>query len=413
MPVTARLPWSHLDVGLEDGFLAREYRKALASRLSPPCGKVAGTFVHATNLEDARAETRKLVCYDCGVACDMTAMREDRMRALEKLGSVDPRGPERRRLPLAPEREALGEAVPAVTERPANAPLTGPRYRVEFEKIGPVALLSHLDLIREIPRVFRRLGVRLEYTRGFHPKPDMTFGPALSLGASSLGELVDLRLERALSEEELAALPERMTAAAPRGLVVLRVAKLEAGDPHVSKVVRGARWALAFARKTLADLGVEDAEGFLARRSAELLAAPEARVRREAASIGKMVDVRRYLVDLRPLDRAGVARLGRAGLVGDLVAVEATVRIENEGAVRPAEIAEVLLGEVGHVGPGAVPGRGGAALLTPHQVVRLALFGGDPSDPVDPLDLDRIRVEARAAKARAAALELVDAGAAE
>src|SRR5882724_10239266 len=38
--VTARLPWDHFDIGLEEGFLAREYRKALGSRPSPPCGKV-------------------------------------------------------------------------------------------------------------------------------------------------------------------------------------------------------------------------------------------------------------------------------------------------------------------------------------------------------------------------------------
>ena len=57
IPVTARLPWDHISVGLEEGFLAREYRKAVASRLSPPCGKAAGAFVHATNLEDALADT--------------------------------------------------------------------------------------------------------------------------------------------------------------------------------------------------------------------------------------------------------------------------------------------------------------------------------------------------------------------
>jgi enoyl-CoA hydratase/carnithine racemase len=74
--VTARLPWDHLDVGLEDGFLLREYRKAMSDRLSPPCGKVAGTFIHHTNLDDALADSRKLVCYDCGVGCDLTAMRD-------------------------------------------------------------------------------------------------------------------------------------------------------------------------------------------------------------------------------------------------------------------------------------------------------------------------------------------------
>ncbi|MBI4957310.1 MAG: TIGR03960 family B12-binding radical SAM protein, partial [Myxococcales bacterium] len=60
LPVTARLPWSHIDVGLEDGFLAREYRRALANRLSPPCGKVAGAFVHPSHVEDALAEKKRL-----------------------------------------------------------------------------------------------------------------------------------------------------------------------------------------------------------------------------------------------------------------------------------------------------------------------------------------------------------------
>src|SRR6185436_10876956 len=58
-PVTARLPWDHIDVGLEDGFLLGEYRKAVKGRASPPCGKVAGMLIHHTNL--AEAEPDRLV----------------------------------------------------------------------------------------------------------------------------------------------------------------------------------------------------------------------------------------------------------------------------------------------------------------------------------------------------------------
>src|SRR6185295_11213046 len=56
LPVSAKLPWRHIDVGLEEGFLAREYRKALKSRLSPPCGKAVGMFIHHTNLDDAEKD---------------------------------------------------------------------------------------------------------------------------------------------------------------------------------------------------------------------------------------------------------------------------------------------------------------------------------------------------------------------
>src|SRR5262245_13074222 len=89
-PVTARLPWDHIDVGLEDGFLLGEYRKALKGRASPPCGKVAGMLIHHTNLADAEPDRRKLVCYDCGVACDLSKMREDRLVALRALGAEHP-----------------------------------------------------------------------------------------------------------------------------------------------------------------------------------------------------------------------------------------------------------------------------------------------------------------------------------
>src|SRR5690606_39175735 len=85
LPLTARLPWDHIDVGLEEGFLAREYRKALTNRLSPPCGKAAGMFVHHTHASAAEADPRRLVCYDCGVACDLTQMREERLTFLRQL----------------------------------------------------------------------------------------------------------------------------------------------------------------------------------------------------------------------------------------------------------------------------------------------------------------------------------------
>ena len=87
LPVDGKLPWDHLDVGLEDGFLLGEYRRALKDRASPPCGKPFGSLLHHTNLTDALADSRKLVCYDCGVACDLTQMREERLVYLRHLGA--------------------------------------------------------------------------------------------------------------------------------------------------------------------------------------------------------------------------------------------------------------------------------------------------------------------------------------
>ncbi|XXX74339.1 TIGR03960 family B12-binding radical SAM protein [Sorangium sp. So ce134] len=420
LPVTARLPWDHIDVGLEEGFLAKEYRKALQSRLSPPCGKVAGMFVHHTNLEDASADTRRLVCYDCGVACDMTQMREERLTFLDRLGA------HRRSLPVltdaaaslpaaapspaaaAPspaaaggpsaERAPAGDAEPprasdaepprasdaepprASAEEPARAEASAPpraqrgapapkgrggfRYRFRFEKTGPMALLGHLDVVRELPRVLRRVGAPMTYTAGFHPKPDMTFSPALSLGVISLDEYVDLRLERDLDPAALDALVASMSAASPRGLAFRGAVKLGPEDPSLSKLIAGARYALAFARSAIGG----DAEAALAARCSAALAAPSLPIRREIDRLAKMVDVRQYLVRAEVGGPDVLSALARAGLAGDLVALEVEVDIRGSGAVKSSEVAAVIAGEPGGGAPGAIA-------PPPHRAVRLQLFG--------------------------------------
>ena len=46
-------------------------------------------------------------------------------------------------------------------------------------------------------------GFELFYSVGFHPKPELSFGPALGLGIPSLGELLDVTLIDDLSPDEL------------------------------------------------------------------------------------------------------------------------------------------------------------------------------------------------------------------
>ena len=71
--MTARLPWDHIDVGLEDGFLLEEYRKALKDRLSPAVRQAVQAAAPPHQPRGRRGGDRgKLVCYDCGVACDLT-----------------------------------------------------------------------------------------------------------------------------------------------------------------------------------------------------------------------------------------------------------------------------------------------------------------------------------------------------
>jgi radical SAM family uncharacterized protein/radical SAM-linked protein len=361
IPVSARLPWDHIDVGLEEGFLLREYRKALKNRLSLPCGKVAGAFVHATNLEDANAEARRLVCYDCGVACDLSAMREQRLVYLRKLGAETPR-------PVEPPKRAQKGPPPRLVQGEPR------RYRFVYEKTGPAAFLSHLDVIRALPRSFRRLEIPLFYSSGFHPKPDMTFGPALSLGVASLAEGVDMRIAADLEPAEIL---EDLNAGAQPGIRFIGGARLGAQDAGLTRIIDGARYAVGIPRDVLASRG---GEAWLRERIDAAMAAPELPVVRRIDGVGKRVDARSFLRRLAVGEGDAAAAMARAGILGDLVVLTVDVEIRGNGGVKIAEVVEVLTGDA----------------ELPHRAVRTAMgLRTAAGDLVSPLRLATIR-EAKA-----------------
>lgn len=333
IPVTARLAWDHIDVGLEEGFLAREYRKALSNRLSPPCGKAAGMFVHHTNTKDALTDKRRLVCYDCGVACDLSGMREERLDFLTQLGADTPPAP-RERVPL--ERvEPKRRTPPAPIAQ--GKPL---RVRLRYAKLGRAAYRGHLDLVRVLPRIFRRAGMPLYYSAGFHPKPEMTFGPALSLGIASLSEYVDVKLDGDVPFS-LEDLPARLNAVSELGLTFLDAAVLGEGDRRITRTIDEAIYVAGVPHAVLAERGLGTLEAL--RAQIEARRRGDLTVLRVIEGIGKKVDIGRYLIDVEVGEGAEV--LERAAIGGRLVPIRLRLRIEGSGAAKPSEAMEALLGE--------------------------------------------------------------------
>jgi len=363
LPVSARLPWDHFDIGLEQGFLAREYRKALQNRLSPPCGKAAGMFIHHTNVADARSDERRLVCYDCGVACDMGRMREERIGFLETMGALEPgvKSP-RRQLPLleATAPDPTHTSAPE-RERPRQPGERHERWRLSFQKLGPAALLGHLDFMRELGRVIRRAGLRPVYSQGFHPKPRFSFGPALGLGIASLDEKIDVDL---IDPPERELLLQRLNTVSGTGLHFFAAERFDSDTVALGSAVYGARYLLVFAESALprADLEAKIA-AFLQREKTV--------VRRSVKGVGRLIDVRSKVKALRVGDVADRARAAEAGLVGRLTCVVVDVDLGPAGSVKPSEIVEAVLGDAS----------------IPHQVIRDAILLG-PATPTKPAASD-------------------------
>jgi radical SAM-linked protein len=365
IPVSATLAWSHIDVGLEQGFLAREYRKALRNRLSPPCGKTVGSFVHHTNVQDAEAEKRRLVCYDCGIACDLTQMKDERIDLLKSMNALEPH-----KAPAIAETEEASEDD-MVDRRPFHGIDQGPpmRIRLGYRKLGRTAYTSHLDLVRAFPRMLRRVGLPLYYSEGFRPLPRLTFGPALPVGTASLCEHVDVRL-RAAEQPDLDQLCKRLNDAAIDGIEFFEHRVLGPHDAALNRVIDETDYVAALSRQELASVGVGD-EAFLtamlSRRPSELY------IDREIKGVKKRVDVGAALVDIRVGEGGEV--LAQAGFAGALLPVTITLRLGGKTTPRPGEVLRALTG-IDELAP---------------RVVRSGFFANRPAGRVAPLQLESLR----------------------
>jgi len=140
------LPWDHILCGVSKEYLQAECHRAERGERTPDC----------------RTE-----CTACGV-CDH--------REVQPILFKEWRAPDRKE--------------PSPSEQ---ATLRPRRTRIIFAKTGPARSLSHLELVRTFVRAFKRAGVHLVYSRGYHPMPKISFAAALPVGTESLHETMDIQ----------------------------------------------------------------------------------------------------------------------------------------------------------------------------------------------------------------------------
>lgn len=94
------------------------------------------------------------------------------------------------------------------------------KLRMRFGKTGRAVYISHLDLMRTMQRAFLRAGLPLKYSEGFNPHAQISILLPLSVGASSVCELMNFGLD---GEFELDKLPAALNAVMPEGIEVFEV----------------------------------------------------------------------------------------------------------------------------------------------------------------------------------------------
>jgi radical SAM-linked protein len=239
---------------------------------------------------------------------------------------------------------------PAPTARPsagghrtAPRPLTrfaqgeAHRYRLRYTKLGPAAYLAHLDLVRHLPRIFRRAGLDIAYSRGFHPKPGLSFGPALGLGVPSLGEILDVKLSDEVIPAELLC---RLNAVSLAGIEFLAAAALQESQPALGRILARAQYAVLLPDQASAGTALAAyASG------APLLAARRERQDSRKSAPASQVDVRPFVTDVAAASEAAALRwtamLGWRGAEPDHV-LTFGVAVSALGSARPVEVVEAF-----------------------------------------------------------------------
>ncbi|OGO11636.1 MAG: hypothetical protein A2Y53_05310 [Chloroflexi bacterium RBG_16_47_49] len=102
---------------------------------------------------------------------------------------------------------------------------------------------GHLDLFRSWERTFRRSGLPLAYSQGFHPQPRLNLACALPLGISSECEILDAWLECTLP---LPQINQAIEVVLPPGLEVLGMDIIESQAPALQTQVTSAIYRITF-----------------------------------------------------------------------------------------------------------------------------------------------------------------------
>ncbi len=194
--LSVAFPWDHIDTGIDKKWLVEDLQRALDAATVPDC-----SFAE---------------CSHCGV-CSTDFGHNIVIKPVE-----------------CPPFD--GQFVPNTNKVQ--------RLRLWFGKVGNMALVSHLDLMRLFDRVVRRACLPVAFTGGFHPLPRISLASALPLGATSNGEIVDFELTQPVDVEDF---KTKLSEVLPSDIPIYKVAEIDLKAPAAAALLQTAEYLITVA----------------------------------------------------------------------------------------------------------------------------------------------------------------------
>jgi radical SAM family uncharacterized protein/radical SAM-linked protein len=193
------LPWEKIDIGVTKEFLWKEYQKALSGDITADCRKIChhcGLGCHESTVKLGRCEDRKISDKDSKTTSHLLNFSSSQLHKMHRFNPV--------------------------------------KIRVEFSKTGRLKYLSHLELVTLLQRAMRKAGVPLVYSEGFHPSPNIAFGPPLGVGISGLSEYFDMEI---IPPFDLVINSRKLNDILPDGIYIKDMAAIPANTKSLSSFI--------------------------------------------------------------------------------------------------------------------------------------------------------------------------------
>ena len=287
------LPWDNIDIGVDREFLYREYTNAVDGKMTADCRKG---------------------CSACGLSCKDVVKgpppEADEPAQFSKAEICPPKAD------FASSNDANRNPSPKV------------RVRTEFTKSGMLRYLSHLELVTAIMRALRRAGVPHDFSKGFHPKPEISFGPSLRVGVAGLREYFDMEVFTPFDVQLYKAL---LNSTLPEGIKINEMQVIPMNEPSLTGFVSRYEYIVGYP---------ESAEG---NGTAHAGVAPDDRNKIIVMREDKEVDLAPCIESMERIEPS----MPEAGDIfghGISQTYRLILRDRDDIKVRPAEITEALFG---------------------------------------------------------------------
>ena len=220
-------PWDFIDIGVKKEYLFKEFLSSKERMKEDDCrtGKCLICGLEKECSEVKKIETRGAQNNEENIPVS------DAMCDIELKCAEDLCAPGKTRINIKNGIANQSESFSHSIEQQNNKDVF--KYRMQFTKTDQARFLSHLETYSLLIRANRRAKIPIDYSKGFHARPRISFNFALPVGMESKAECFDLLLTKEMKPDVIM---ERLNNVMPLGMKIISVAEIPLNSKSLSTI---------------------------------------------------------------------------------------------------------------------------------------------------------------------------------